>query len=250
MTTERLAAAGVIWPEDEAAQLREAAGGDPARLERLLARRERGEPLAWITGRTVFCGMDLYVEPGVYVPRAHTEPLARRVAHLLPTRGTALDPCTGSGAVAAVMAVSRPGARVLCSDIDERSVACARRNGVRAVQGELLDGFPPEVAGRADVITAVVPYVPTSELGLLHRDTFAFETATAYDGGADGLAVMRRLAADSLRWLRAGGVLLVEIGDGQADAVGELFDEHGYGRVRPVGDHGEERVRALEAVAG
>ena len=177
------------------------------------------------------------------MPRPHTEPLARRAAELLPAEGIALDPCTGCGAIAVVMAKARPQAQVLAGDLDERSVACARRNDATAVHGDLFGGFPAELAGRVDVITAVVPYVPVSELPLLHRDTFAFEGRTAYDGGADGLAVMQRLIRESPRWLRPGGTLLVEIGGDQAGAVTALLEDAGFGDVRTPGP----AVRALEA---
>jgi release factor glutamine methyltransferase len=246
LTAARLADAGFIWADDEAEQLVAASGGDPDRLERLLARRLEGEPLAWITGRVAFCGISLRIDPGVYVPRPHSEPLAERAAELAGEE-PALDVCTGCGAIAAVLA-SRSRARVLAGDIDERAVACARRNGIDALLGDLFRAFPDEVAGSAGVVTAVVPYVPRTELPLLQRDTFAFETPAAYDGGVDGLDLVRRVVVEARRWLRPGGALLVEIGDGQAAPVTRLLNDGGYSDARPVADEDGE-VRALEAVA-
>lgn len=245
LTAERLANAGFIWADDEAAQLCDASGGDPGRLEELVARRLDGEPLAWITGRTAFCDLELRVDPGVYVPRPHTERLALRAAELLPADGLALDLCTGCGAIAAVMANARPGARVRAADIDERAVACARRNGVAARRGDL---FGPFAAERADVITAVVPYVPTAQLELLPRDTFAFEAPSAYHGGDDGLSVLRRVVAESPRRLRPAGALLLEVGVGQAAPVTALLLNAGIARIHGLPDD-EGEVRALEAVA-
>lgn len=245
LTAERLANAGFIWADDEAAQLCDASRGDPGRLDELVARRLDGEPLAWITGRTAFCDLELSIDPGVYVPRPHTEPLALRAAELLPAGGHALDLCTGCGAIAAVMAAARPGAKVLAADIDERAVACARRNGVAAVPGDL---FEPFAAEPADVITAVVPYVPTAELETLHRDTFAFEGPSAYHGGADGLTVLRRVIAESPSRLRPAGVLLLEVGAGQASSVTALLRHAGFERIHGLPD-AEGEVRALEAVA-
>ena len=95
--TEALAAAGCIAPAEEAAELIAAAGGEAGVLEELLARRCTGEPIAWLTGSTRFCGIDLHVEPGAYVPRWQTEPLARRAAALLPAGGIGVDLCTGVG---------------------------------------------------------------------------------------------------------------------------------------------------------
>src|SRR4051794_6069159 len=133
-----LASQGFVAAEEEAAELLDAAKGDRERLDELVARRLSGEPLAWITGRVTFCGVDVRVDPGVYIPRWHSEPLAWRAVERLAARGTAIDVCTGSGAIAKVLATHRPAARILATDIDERAVACARENGVAAFLGDLF----------------------------------------------------------------------------------------------------------------
>src|SRR5439155_26598610 len=133
-------------------------------IEGLVARRLGGEPLAWITGFVRFCGLRVRVDPGVYVPRPHTQALARRGASLLPSAGIGVDLCTGTGAVAAVLDAARRGATVLATDVDPAALACARSNGVRALEGSLADPLPASIRGRVDVMTAVVPYVPTEEL--------------------------------------------------------------------------------------
>ncbi|HWI71323.1 MAG TPA: hypothetical protein VNT55_05180 [Baekduia sp.] len=181
-------------------------------LDALVARRLTGEPLAWITGSVEFCGLSLAVHPGVYVPRWQTELLARRALARLPSEGVAVDLCTGCGAIAAVLG-SR--GRVLATDVDARSVACARENGVDAVVGDLFEGLSVG-AGSVDVVVGVVPYVPTGELSLLQRDTFTFETPLAYDGGPDGCAILRRAIAGAAAVLRPGGALLLELGGDQA----------------------------------
>ena len=107
-----------------------AAARDEEDLRQLLARRLTGEPLAWITGTATFCGLEVAVQPGVYVPRWQTEPLARLAARLLPATGVGVDLCTGAGAVAMVMQQARPAARVVATEIDPLAAACARRNGV------------------------------------------------------------------------------------------------------------------------
>src|SRR5689334_5512000 len=169
---DRLAAAGFLSAGEEAEELQARAGGDGRVLEELVERRLAGEPLAWIVGSAEFCGLRVRVAPGVYVPRPHTEGLALNAAERLPADGIAVDVCTGSGAVAAVLADRRPGATVLATDADERSVACARANGVDARIGDLFAPLPATVRARVDVVSAVVPYVPTSELASLQRDTF------------------------------------------------------------------------------
>src|SRR6478609_11788750 len=109
--TERLAAAGFVAAEEEAAELRVRAGEDRELLDALVARRLTGEPLAWITGSVEFCGLQIRVDPGVYVPRWQTEQLARRAAERLPDTGLAIDLCTGAGAIARVLTTASPDAR-------------------------------------------------------------------------------------------------------------------------------------------
>jgi release factor glutamine methyltransferase len=213
---ERLSAAGFVAAADEAAELREAAAGDVSRLERLVGRRLSGEPLAWITGRVEFCGLRIAVAPGVYVPRWHSEVLAERAVRHLPEMGVAVDICSGSGAIAAVLWARRPSATVLATDVDPRAVACARANGVHARLGDLFGGLPDDLRGIIDVVTGVVPHVPSAELRLLHRDTLTFETPLAYDGGPRGLEILRRAVAGAVGWLRPGGVLLLGLGGEQA----------------------------------
>src|ERR1700720_3649954 len=95
-----LSRAGFVSAEEEADELLSRAAGDVELLDSLVARRLTGEPLAWITGRVSFCGLEIRVDPGVYVPRWLSEPLARRAVELLPETGSAIDLCTGAGAIA------------------------------------------------------------------------------------------------------------------------------------------------------
>jgi release factor glutamine methyltransferase len=105
---------------------------------------------------------------------------------------------------------------VLATDFDPRAVACARANTVDARTGDLFGGLPGDLCGTVDVVTGVPPHVPTHELGLLQRDTLTFETSVAYDGGSDGLTILRRAVAGAARWLRPGGALLLGLGGNQA----------------------------------
>ena len=223
---ERLRAAGCLAPEEEAAEL-VAAAPDPGVLGDWLTRREDGEPLPWITGRTRFCGRGLVVDRGVYVPRPHTEELVRRATSVLGS-GRAADLCTGSGAVAASLQAWAPGAAVVGVDLDATAVACARRNGVAALRGDL--GGP--LASRSfDVVTAVAPYVPSGELPFLPRDVRRYEPPTALVGGGDGLDVVRRVVRSAARILRPGGWLVVELGGSQDEALAPVLDRFGFGEV-------------------
>lgn len=226
---------GFVAPDEEAAELRAAAAGN---LDELVARRLTGEPLAWITGTVEFCGRTIRIHEGVYVPRWHTESLTWRAVARMPPGGSGIDLCTGSGAIAAVLMAERD-ARMVATDLDATCVACARANGVDARVADLFDGLPGDAV---DVVTGVVPYVPTSDLPLLQRDTFAFETTLAYDGGDDGLDVARRAVAGARERLKPGGALLLELGGRQA----EQLDLDGFTDVTVVLDE-EGDPRGIEA---
>jgi release factor glutamine methyltransferase len=223
-----LAEAGCIAAREEADALMQAAGADLDVLDDWVSRRADGDPIAWLTGAVTFCGVELFVEPGVYVPRWQTEPLARRAMTRLPPAGVAADLCTGVGAIAAVLAAAVPAAQVLATELDRAAVQCARRNGVEVFEGSLDDPLPREVEHRVDVLTAVVPYVPTDSLRLLPRDVQAFEPRLALDGGVDGTDLLVEVVRRSARWLRPGGSLLLELGGDQAEPVGGLLHELGF----------------------
>jgi release factor glutamine methyltransferase len=244
-----LSGAGFIAAEAEAEELLACAAGDIELLDSLVGRRLTGEPLAWIIGKVSFCGLEIRVDPGVYVPRWQSEPLARRAVERLPPTGAAIDLCTGTGAIARTLLLSRPGARVVASDVDERAVACATANGVEAYLGDLFTPLPRTLEGRVDVVVGIVPYVPTPALPLLQRDTFAFESPLAYDGGRDGTEILRRVVRDSPRFLKHGGALLLELGGEQAGALGDELARLGYVDVSVLVDEDGD-VRGIEATLG
>lgn len=235
-----LADAGCVAANEEAAELLAAftagASVDGPALDAALGRRCRGEPLAWITGVILFCGIELAIDTGIYVPRWQSEPLAKRAADVLPTMGTAVDLCTGTGAIARVMADAKPQARVVGTELDPRATACARRNGVVTFEGDLDRPLPLDLTSRVDVITGVLPYVPHGSLELLPRDVLGFEPVLALDGGADGLEHVAHAVARSSRWLVPGGVLLLEVGTDQVAPVTDLFARAGFGEIRIVED--------------
>jgi release factor glutamine methyltransferase len=243
---DRLAAAGCVDAEAEAAEL-VAGAPDDETLEAWLRRREDGEPLAWITGAITFCGRALRIEPGVYVPRHQTEELARRSASVLPTGGRALDLCTGAGAVAAHLRAEDRSATVIGVDVDVRAAGCARHNGVPVVVADLAE----TVHGHAsfDVVTAVAPYVPTSAMRLLPSDVQRHEPRLALDGGADGLDVVRRVVDAAVRLLRPGGWLLVEVGGDEDDALTPMLRSRGFVAVTPWRDD-EGDLRGIAAQIG
>ena len=221
---ERLRAAGCIAADDEAADL-VAAAPNGETLDAWVRRRERGEPLAWVIGTARFCGRAILIHPGVYVPRPQTEELARRASALLPPDGLAADLCTGSGAIALHLAAEAPQVTVVGVDLDVAAVACARRNDVLAVLGDL--GSPLR-ATEFDLVTAVAPYVPRRDLRLLPADVRRYEPRFAHDGGEDGLDVVRRITVDAARLLRSGGYLLIELGGDQDVALRATLADRGF----------------------
>jgi release factor glutamine methyltransferase len=244
--SDRLSRAGFIAAEDEANELLARAAGDGHLLDSLVARRLTGEPLAWIIGKVSFCGVEIRVDPGVYVPRWQSEPLARRAVERLPATGVAIDLCTGSGAIARTLMTNRPSGRVVASEVGARAMACAALNGVEVYRGDLFDPLQGGLEGRVDVVVGVVPYVPTPELPLLQRDTFTFESTLSYDGGPDGTDILRRVLRESPRFLRRGGALLLELGGVQVEALRDDLARLGYRDVSVLSDDDGD-VRGIEA---
>ena|ERR1700722_108297 len=248
-----LSQAGCVAAFEEAEELIEAAAGDPAVLEVLLDRRTDGEPLAWLTGSVNFCGIQLLVDRGVYVPRWQTEPLAMRAAGLLPPKGVAVDLCAGAGPIAAVLMRAEPTALVVATELDAVAARCARRNGLQVFEGFLDDPLPLELHGRVDVVTSVVPYVPTESIHLLPRDVQKFEPLLALDGGPAGTRYLVEVARRSSIWLRPGGWLLLEMGADQIVEMSETLEEIGFRDPAVIADDdGDPRglCARFEAVPG
>jgi release factor glutamine methyltransferase len=144
------------------------------------------------------------------------------------------------------MKTAHPQATVVASDVDPVAVACARRNGVDALAGDLDEPLPAALRERVDVITAVVPYVPTEELHLLPRDVLANEPRAALDGGPSGTGVLTRAAEAAARWLRPGGRVLLELGGDQADELAVTLANVGLTGIQVHRDD-EDQARSIEA---
>ncbi|RBY96773.1 putative protein N(5)-glutamine methyltransferase [Blastococcus sp. TF02-8] len=224
----RLRAAGCVFAEDEARLLAAEAAG-PEALEALVERRIAGAPLEVLLGWAEFRGLRILVAPGVFVPRRRTEALVEEAVRLTPPGAVVVDLCCGSGAVGAAIAAAVPGIELHAADVDPAAVACARRNlpGVPVHEGDLFTALPPELAGRIDVLTANVPYVPTDALALMPPEARDHEPRVALDGGPDGLALARRVATGAVEWLAPGGSLLFECGEGQAPDALDLVTATG-----------------------
>ena len=228
-TVARLRAAGCVFAEDEARLLHETAK-DQAELDAMVSRREAGLPLEHVLGWAEFCGLRFAIEPGVFVPRVRTEFLIEQAAALTPPRAVALDLCCGCGAMGLALAAAVPLAQLHAVDVDPVAVACAAGNLAgrgTAYLGDLFEPLPASLRGRVDIVIANVPYVPTAELALLPAEARVHEARVALDGGADGLDVLRRVAAGAPGWLKPGGHLLIETSERQVPLATAAFAEHG-----------------------
>ena len=197
-----------------------------ARLKALLARKREGVPLAHLTGRQSFLGVELLAGPQALIPRAETEILGRAaLAHLRGrTAPLAVDVCTGSGNLALAYAKHVPGASVFAADLSEEAIELARRNAVftgldgrvRFFAGDLfapLAGLGLE--GRCDLVSCNPPYITSTKVAKLPTEISLHEPKLAFDGGAIGLAVVTRLLNEAPAFLKPGGALGFELGLGQ-----------------------------------
>jgi release factor glutamine methyltransferase len=203
-------------------------------VRELIKRRGQREPLQHITGSTAFVGLEMSVNAHVLVPRPETEQLAELGWEFLNTSTSAppiaLDFGTGSGCLAITLAVKSPGAQIQAVDISPEALATARENAARhevqnRIQFLLGDGFaavPPEA--RFDLIVANPPYIPSAEIETLEPEVRDHDPRLALDGGADGLAFYQRLAQEAGAFLRPGGRMMLEFGDGQAEAIRAIFE--------------------------
>ncbi|MFG3601836.1 putative protein N(5)-glutamine methyltransferase [Micromonospora chersina] len=218
----RLRAAGCVFAEDEAELLIAAAGSAEA-LADLVDRRVAGLPLEHLLGWAEFCGLRVAVDPGVFVPRGRTALLVAAAAAVAGPSPAVLDLCCGSGAAALVLHGRLAPRWLAAADLDPAAVACARRNldplGVPVYEGDLFAPLPTRWRGRLDLVVANAPYVPSGAVAMLPPEARLYEAPVALDGGVDGLAVLRRVAAGAAEWLAPGGHLAVEVSAGQAGAL-------------------------------
>jgi release factor glutamine methyltransferase len=208
-----------VFAEDEAELLVQAATG-PAQLDDMVSRRVAGLPLEHLLGWAEFRGLRIAVVPGVFVPRRRTGFLVERAVALAPDPAVVVDLCCGSGAVGAALLAELRRVELVAADVDPAAVRCARGNvepgGGRVVEGDLDEPLPGELLGRVDVLVANAPYVPTAAIATMPPEAREHEARVALDGGVDGLAVQRRVAAVAPRWLAPGGHLLIETSEDQA----------------------------------
>ena len=232
-------ALGRDFDDDE--QDTEISAADRRRFERMVVRREDGEPVALIRGFIEFHGLELLVRRGVFTPRFSSESLADEAIKRLRGRRipTAVDVACGAGAVALAVASEVRQAHVYGVDIAPAAVRLSRQNGLRLglanarfAAGDLLSPLPPSLRGEVDVITIHPPYVTRSQVRALPREIRDYEPRESLtDQSVDGLGLVRRLAPHARQWLRPGGWLLVEVAPDLARGVSRVMLREGYTRV-------------------
>jgi release factor glutamine methyltransferase len=229
--------------------LAEQAAASPA-YRAALGRRLLGEPVAYILGAREFYGLELEVSPAVLIPRPETELLVEAALERIPgqTAVRVLDVGTGSGCIALALAVQRPHALVVATDISSDALDVARRNAARhrVVNLELRQGsvFEPVAGERFDLVVSNPPYIPAGDAHLGQGD-LRFEPKHALTPGADGMSVLSQLIDGAPAVLSAGGWLLLEHGFDQAGTVAAALSGAGFDAVATLHDlGGQPRVSA------
>lgn len=229
-----------------------------AELRALIARKGQGVPLAYLTGRQVFMGLELLAEPGALIPRHETELVGRAAVAAIRGKSLAIDVCTGSGNLALAMAFHEPRALVFGADLSDAAVALARRNAsytrlagqVEFRSGDLFAPFETtEFLGQCDVICCNPPYIAASKVPNMPREISGHEPAMAFDGGVFGVSILLRLVKEAPRFLKPGGALCFEVGLGQGPGMNKLLMPLPWvSRVECLADDAGS-VRALVAYA-
>jgi release factor glutamine methyltransferase len=245
--------------ERELPELDEAGRGT---LHGLMQRRLSGVPLAHLTGRQSFMGIELLAGPEALVPRRETELLGYAALNLVrktvASQGRALvvDVCTGSGNLALALAHQEPRCEVIGADLSSEAITLARRNAewtslsdrVGFVQGDLFAPFDElGLRGSVDLVVCNPPYISSAKAAAMPTEIAEFEPRMAFDGGAFGISILFRLVSGAAQFLRPAGWLCFEVGRGQGESMAGRVERAGpYAVVERVRDDAGD-VRALLA---
>ncbi|HZE59755.1 MAG TPA: HemK/PrmC family methyltransferase [Burkholderiales bacterium] len=232
------------------------------RLHGLIERKKAGVPLAHLTERQTFLGIELLAGPEALIPRKETEILGRaahvKIGCMAKKRGPLLviDVCTGSANLALAYAYHEPQARVCASDLSSDAVEMAKRNvrftglekRVEIRLGDLLEPFEsPEFVGRCDFLSCNPPYISTAKVKQMHPEISRHEPEAAFNGGAFGVSILMKLVKNAPRFLRPGGWLGFEVGHGQGAGLARQLERNSaFAAVETYSDPGGE-IRAILA---
>ncbi len=223
-----LRAAGCVFAEEEA-ELMLATAVDGPDLERMIEQRVSGLPLEQVLGWASFHGVRVLIDPDVFVPRRRTEHLVDEAIARCRADAVVVDLCCGSGALGLAVLTAVPGVELYAADLHPAAVHNARRNlpAAQVFQGDLYNALPADLRGRVDILLANVPYVPTDDVQFLPAEARLHEPRLTLDGGRDGLALLRRVAAEASDWLAPGGFLFTEASAEQAPLAASILAEAG-----------------------
>ena len=204
---------------------------------RIADERLTGRPLWYVIGDADFCGYTIKVDERVLIPRPETEEMVMMAIAGAEEGQHILDLCTGSGAIAiaAYKELEKSGrkCKVTAVDISAEALELAKENAA-ANEADVLfiqsDMFS-RIRGRFDIIISNPPYIPTATVNTLQREVKEHEPRLALDGGADGLDFYRRIAAEAGKYLTRGGMLIMEVGEGQAQDVVKMFKGQAYSMI-------------------
>jgi len=223
---ERLRAVWCVFAEEEAAEIRRVLGDDAEAADAVVTARGNGIPLEHALGVARFAGVEVFVGPGVFVPRARAEVLVDEAVAARPNPGVVVDLGTGSGAIAAALTARLPDADSHATDLDTNALTYARRNAARSGftvhEGDWWDALPPQLRGTVDLAVAYLPHVPTARLDEIPGDYRAHEPDLSVAGGADGLDPLRAVLATMDDWLSPDGVLVTLVAEEQLEAATQL----------------------------
>src|SRR5439155_10710371 len=238
---------------------RTVAASEQDRVMKLFARRAAREPLQYLLGSQEFCGLDFLVDRSVLIPRPETELLVEQVIqHNLRTRPLIIaDIGTGSGCIAVALARALPTAVFYATDRSLAALRIAEHNAtrhgvkdrVRFLVGDLLEPLRAHrLEGEVAAVVSNPPYIADRELLELQPEVRMFEPRVALAGGGDGLEFHRRLLSDAGEFLAPGGLLVFEVGQGQAGPLSEIaVAQGGYAQAGLVRDAaGLDRVVCFE----
>jgi len=224
-------------------------------FEAWIERRYTGEPIAHITGTTEFKGLDLIVEPGVFVPRDSSEWLAEQAIRRLRKRKKPVhvDLASGMGTIALAVSAEVPKAEVFGAELSTEGVKLARKNakrlGVKATfgSGDLFAPVPKRLRGKVDVITIHPPYVAKDELEDLPDEIKDWEPAhTLTDRSVDGLGLVRRTVEEGPAWLKPNGWVLMETDPDRARDVRRVMIKGGFRDVKSTKGGSVPITRVIE----
>jgi len=205
------------------------------RLDQLIERRIKGEPISRIRGYREFYSLDFHINPATLDPRADSETLVEAALRVLSDADCpaprVLDLGTGSGCLLLAILANAPTASGIGVDIQEAAAEMARQNAERLGLASRADfqvrSWDDGLDGQFDLVISNPPYIPRSDIAGLMDEVRLYDPILALDGGDDGLDAWRALAPVIARRLYPHGVALVEIGQGQGDEVAGIFDHHG-----------------------